>query len=200
MEACNQRQSRNKDTGSISVEVNIPNQSRRNKAILLSRTADRSHLFRASNDCLISILSYLGMKDVCRLDIAVTNSAARIIWMSSLQVTNQRTMNECTHNSGSIRWLVTRGVRLESLKVKDGRWFTLRMKCSALLGLDLSLLRDVSFRNCNIGDEEVIALAQECPHLSEICLHSCKNITDIGVSAIADNCPLLNSIDLSKCG
>ena len=92
MEACNQCECQ--DTEAISFpsrsddryvlfEANIRNQSRSNEAILLSRTADRSYLFKASNDCMISILSYLSMKNICQLDIAVTNTAARVIWLSS---------------------------------------------------------------------------------------------------------------------
>ena len=64
------------------------------EAIPLSRSADRSHLFQASNDCMTSILSYLTMKNICQLDIAVTNTAARIIWLDSLQITNHRSINE----------------------------------------------------------------------------------------------------------
>ena len=176
MAACNQRESQDietiffpirSDDRHVLFEANIRSQSRSNEAILLSRTADRSYLFKASNDCMISILSYLSMKDVCQLDIAVTNTTARVIWLSSLEVTNHHTMNEYTHNNGSIRWLVGRGIKLISLKVKNVRWFT---HSSALLGLDVSLLRDVSFRSCNIGDEEIISLAHDCPYLRSVCM------------------------------
>ena len=144
MGACSQRQSRNNgttsptssDRRSIVFKTNIHYQSRSDEAILLSRTADRSQLFKASNDCLISILSYLSMENVCQLDIAVTNTAARVSWLSSLQMTNHLMINEYTHSNGSIRWLVGRGVKLESLKVTDGQWFAHRMDCDALLGLD----------------------------------------------------------------
>ena len=183
MEACNRCECQDTETISfpsrsddryVLFEANIRNQSRSNEAILLSRTADRSYLFKASNDCMISMLSYLGMKNICQLDIAATNTAARMTWLSSLKVTNHHSMNEFTHDNRSIRWLVTRGIRLESLKVVDGKWFTPRINGIILLGLDLSLLRDVSFRSCNIGDGEVISLAHDCPSLSEICLYDCK--------------------------
>ena len=183
MGACNQCESQDietifspsrSDDRYVLFEANIPNQSRSNEAILLSRTADRSYLFKASNDCMISILSYLSMKDICQLDIAVTNTVARVIWLSSLEVTNHHTINEYTHNNGSIRWLVRRGVRLLSLKVIDVKWLTPRINGIISLGLDVSLLRDVSFRSCNIGDEEVISLAHDCPNLFEICLYDCK--------------------------
>ena len=43
------------------------------------------------------------MKDICQLDIAVTNSVARVIWLSSLEVTNHHTINEYARSDGSIR-------------------------------------------------------------------------------------------------
>ena len=43
-------------------------------------------LFRASTDSMISILSYLSVVNICRLDTAVTNRAIRVIWLSVLQI------------------------------------------------------------------------------------------------------------------
>ena len=42
-------------------------------------------LSRATYDSIISILSYLSMGNMCRLDIAVTNTASRVIWLNILQ-------------------------------------------------------------------------------------------------------------------
>ena len=205
MAACNQRESQDIETISfpirsddrhVLVEANIRSQSRSNEAILLSTTADRSYLFKASNDCMILILSYLSMKDICQLDIAVTNTTARVIWLSSLEVTNHHTINEYTHSNGSIRWLVGRGIRLVSLKVKNVRCFT---HSSALLGLNVSLLRDVTFSKSNIGDEEVIMLAHESPYLSDICLYDCQRVTNAGVIALAKSCVHLLEIDIGNC-
>ena len=165
MGACNQSQSEStniKATGYRSRRIQI------NRRILLSRTADRSLLFKASDDCMTFILVYLNIKSISQLDIAVTNTAARIIWLSSLQVNNHRTINGLRHCNGSIRWVVTRGIRLVSLKVRDDQWFTHKINGNTLLGLDVLLLRDISFHGCDMGDEDVIALARDCPYLSEI--------------------------------
>ena len=140
MGASNQRQSQMDEATvpsgsngrSISFEANICNQCQSNEAILLSRTGDRSLLFRASNDCMASILGFLDMKSIRLLDIAVTNTAARIVWLSSLQVTNHRTINESKHCNGSIRWVIVRGIRLERLKVGEGRQYTWRIDSSTL--------------------------------------------------------------------
>ena len=155
------------DSGSILFEANIRNRGAvLNEAILTSRTANRFLLFRAGKDCMQSIMSYLSIKSICQLDVAVTNTAARVLWLSSLQLTTNRTISECKHCNASIIWLVSRGIRLESLKISNGQWFMSRLSGSALLGLNVSLLRDVSFYDCNIGDEEVISLAHDCPYIS----------------------------------
>ena len=180
-------------------EGNSCDQSQIYEALLLSRNDDRSHLSRASNDCMISILGYLNIESISQLDIAVTNTAARVIWLSSLLVSCHRTVNECKHSDGSIRWVVARGIRLEKLKVRDSQRFTCRINGSTLLGLNVSLLRDVSFRECDIGDDEIITLAHDCPYLSEICLYGCVRVTDASIIALSKGCIRLTAIDIGKC-
>ena len=85
------------------------------------------------------------------------------------------------------------------LKVRDGSWFTRTVNSSTLLGLNVSLLRDVRFRGCDIGDEEVISLAHDCPYLSGICLHDCGRVTDASIMALAKWCLQLIAIDMGKC-
>ena len=187
------------DGGSYFFEANSRYQSLMNEAILMSRTADRSILFRASNDSIRSILRYLSIESICQLDVAVTNTAARVVWMSSLQLSNYNTISERQHCKSSIRWLVTRGIRLESLKISNGQWFKRRLNGSAFLGLNVSLLRNLSFRDCNIGDEEVISLAHDCPYLSEICLYDCQRISDASIVGLANWCVHLIAIDIGKC-
>ena len=179
--------------------ANSRNQSRINVAIMSSRCADRSWLFRGSNNCVISILDYLNLDRICQLDIAVTNIAARVIWLSSLRLTNHHMINERRHCNGSIRWVVTRGVRIESLKVRNDQWFTRSINGSTLLGLNVSLLRNVSFGGCNIADNEVISLAHNCPYLSEICLYDCSRVTDASIIALAKWCVRLTALDIGEC-
>ena len=68
-----------------------------------------------------------------------------------------------------------------------------------MLGLNVSLLRDICFRGCDIGDEEVISLAHDCPYLSGICLHDCGRVTDASIMATAKWCLQLIAIDMGKC-
>ena len=200
MGASNQRQSQIdeatvpscSDGRSILFEAITRNQCQSDEAILLSRTGDRSLSFKASNECMTSIL---GMKNIRQLDIAVTNTSARVVWLCSLQVTSCLPINEYKHCNGSIRWIVTRGITLDTLKVRDSRQFTQRINGSTLVGLNLSLLRDVSFRESDIGDEEVISLGHDCPYLSKICLYDCVRVTDASIMALARCCK--SSIDMA---
>ena len=58
---------------------------------------DRSLLFRTSNDLMVSILSYLCIKNVCNVDITVSNTAERIAWLKSLSWNNLAGFSEYTH-------------------------------------------------------------------------------------------------------
>ena len=179
--------------------MRVSDRSRRNEAILSYSPDDRSLLFRANNDWMTSILSYLSIKSICSTDIAVTNTAARVIWLWSLHVTTHDTINDYQHCPRSIRWLIERGVRLESLTVGDGQWDTSRLNGITLIGLNKSLLRYVSFGKCNIGDAEVLSLAHNCPDLTEISLDGCNGITDASVITLAKSCRQLLSINIGGC-
>ena len=187
------------DGGSILFEANIHSQPPKNEAILTSRTADQSLLFTASNDCMISILDYISIKGICQLDVALTNTAARVDWLRSLLVSNHRRISEYQHCTASLRWLARRGIRLETLKISKGQLFSCRLDGSSLYCLNVSLLRDVSVHKCNIGDEEVISLAHDCPYLSKIRLHDCKRVTDASIVALAKWCVHLIVIDIGEC-
>ena len=161
---------------------------------------DRCLLFRSTKDSLTSILCYLDTHSVCQLDIAATNTAARVIWFSSLNMTNHSMISEYNkHCHKSIRWLVKRGIRLGSLKISDCQFDADVTNCGPLLGLNVSLLRDVIFHNCNIGDKEVLFVARYCPYLSEISLFNSPRVTDVSVIELVHCCPQLTTIDLGKC-
>jgi hypothetical protein len=42
-------------------------------------------------------------------------------------------------------------------------------------------------------------LAERCPHLCELDISSCSNVTDMGIVRLAEGCPDLHSLDLSWC-
>ena len=98
-------------------------------------------LFRASTDSMISILSYLSMANICRLDTAVTNRAIRVIWLSVLRGSSHRTINNHKHSHESIRWLVERDISPEYLETSERESIAKRINGGSLLGLDVSSLQ-----------------------------------------------------------
>ena len=148
--------------------------------------------FTASTDSMVSILSYLTMVNMCRLDIAATNTASRIMWLSVLRGMNHRAIDNHKHSHESIRWFVERGINPQYLEISDSMLersdsvgsIASRINGSTFLGLNMSLLRNISLCRSKIGDEEVLLLAHGCPNLIEIGLDSCCDITDASMIAI----------------
>ena len=161
--------------------------------------SDRSFLFKTSNDLMTLVLSYLDVQSICHIDIAVSNAAERHIWWTSLSVNHHVTFSKHEHCKESIRWLVKRDIRLERLKTKDMKWESDRINWSTLLGLNMSSLQYINVQRCSIGDEEVLLIAHGCPHLSEIDIFDCKNITDVGISYLAASCSEMSRINLDNC-
>ena len=57
-------------------------------AMLPSVSSNGSQLLKVSSQCMELILNYLSIRSICRLDIAITNSADRIDWLSILRVSH----------------------------------------------------------------------------------------------------------------
>ena len=155
-------------------------------------------LFRASTDSIMSILSYLSMTNICRLDAVVTNTSSRIIWLSVSRGTNHRTINNHKHSHGSKRWLVEWGISPEYLETNDTRLIPEEKDRGTLLGLDISSPRNISLRRYKIGDEVVLSIAHGSPNLEEIKLTACYDITDACMIALGKCCQLI-FIDIERC-
>ena len=154
----------------------------------------RSLLLGVNNDWMTSFLSYLSIKSICRLDIAVSDTTSRATWLSILCLTNHYTIDEYSHSNKSIRWLVKRGMRLKKLTVIGGDCCGDIVDGSTLLGLNLSSLQYLSFLFCRIGDVEVSSVAHGCPYLLEISLSKCYEVTDKCMIELVENCHELTSI------
>ena len=167
--------------------------------ILTKHSCSHGHplLFSSSYDCAISILSYLSFESISCLDIAVANSEERLIWLKILRVSNFYVVNEYEHCHASIRWLVSRDVNPGGLKIRDSN--RAKINCSTLLGLNTSSLRQISFRHCMVGAENILSMTSGCAHLREICLHGCNGVTDLSIRALAENSPELISLDVGEC-
>ncbi|GAM26590.1 hypothetical protein SAMD00019534_097650 [Acytostelium subglobosum LB1] len=71
-------------------------------------------------------------------------------------------------------------------------------KLIALANLQLPLV-NIYLKKCNIGDQSIIQLSQNCPKLAIIKLSGCKNIGDASVYSIAVCCLGLRELSLNGC-
>ena len=161
------------------------------------RSEGQVQLFSTSNDCMALILSYLTIKSISHLDIAMTNTAARIIWLNVLHVMNVDIFDEYDHHDASINWLLGRDISLRSLKIKNGE--RVRIDCCILLGINMLSLREISLSNCNIIESDILSMVHCCPHLIDICLRGCDGVTDISIRAIGECCHEVASLDIGGC-
>ena len=115
-------------------------------------------------------------------------------------------------------------LQLTSVNVREG-WFTdaalmtLTLHCPRLTSLVVggdrggisytgvraiserfgSQLTTIHFSACyNLGDDEIIAVAEHCPHLSTVGFEE-SAITGTGLALLAQHCPRLTSVNLSIC-
>ncbi|XP_007896792.1 protein AMN1 homolog isoform X2 [Callorhinchus milii] len=51
----------------------------------------------------------------------------------------------------------------------------------------------------SITSEGLKVVASSCPHLSEVCLKRCRNVSDEGIVALAQQCKLLQIINIGGC-
>ena len=169
----------------------------------LCRSSDpdvRSLLFRMSSDLLVSILSYLDVESIRQVDIAVSNAAERVIWLTSLSANNLVTFDKYGHCDESIRWVVKRGIRLENLKIGgDTLLMTYDIFGGTFFSLDTSSLRRIDLRDSMIGDEDVVRIAHGCPRLAEICLFGSDGITDASLIALGKFSRQLILMDIGRC-
>lgn len=63
----------------------------------------------------------------------------------------------------------------------------------------LPALTSVTFENCQVGDEGLVAIAKTCPQLERLGAAHCRRITDDGVAKLAMGCRGLRSINLEGC-
>ena len=167
-------------------------------AMLPSISSNRSQLLKVSSQCMELILNYLQIRSICRLDIAITNPADRIDWLSILRVSHVDAFDKIMDNNkcydNVMRWLVSRDVRLKSIFALGGKYGYFHEKVLNDVNL-LSLLR-ISLR-CNIKEIDFLSLAHGCPNLSEISLLSCNSLRNESIVAFSKMCTKLRSVNIS---
>ena len=183
----------------------------------------KSPLLRVNSKCMARILSYLRIRNIFCLDIAITNTPERLAWLSILSASHVYAIDKLRHCNKSIRWLVSRDISPRSLVILSSRYGdSNKIK---LNDLNPSSLLRISLPYCDLKGEDLLSLAHGCPNLLEISLERCKgvknesvvafgklctnmkninisrckNVNDIGVMAIAQNCSQLSIINISWC-
>ena len=185
-----------------------------------------SRLLRLGGDSLNSLLSWLDLRSICYLDIAVGNVDERLLWLHSLQTIDSQAVEEYEHVHASIRWLIIRGARTSRIRVRRfqngsdiitdetfagmGNLSVYVVRSKKLAIVQRNVLRRIfcfNLRRREItttnGPDTIISVGVPgCPHLKHIDIPgpddmSCSDrVTDIGLSSIVQACPHLESINL----
>uniref|UniRef100_UPI00398EC7F0 protein AMN1 homolog isoform X1 n=2 Tax=Pristiophorus japonicus TaxID=55135 RepID=UPI00398EC7F0 len=67
--------------------------------------------------------------------------------------------------------------------------------CTELREINLSS----NDQKLSVTSEGLKVIASSCPHLSEVCLGRCRNVSDEGIVALAQRCRLLQIVNISGC-
>ena len=148
----------------------------------------------SDENVILIIMSWLDLRDYGLLDLSLTNTVERKLWMiclSSAQLKFTLRTIYCTHSL--LRWLIKRKMQPEVItccgyfSVIDDRSF---------VGIDNKLLHTIDLSGNKVTDAGILMIAQGCPQLTDISLRHCKKISDEGLLALAVNLPGMTSIDL----
>ena len=77
-----------------------------------------SLLFKLDDDAFVRLLSWLDIGSICSLDTAVGNKDERLMWLDSLHLIDSKAIARYAHHHSSIRWLIMRGARATSIRVR----------------------------------------------------------------------------------
>ncbi|XP_027227904.2 F-box/LRR-repeat protein 20 isoform X3 [Penaeus vannamei] len=83
------------------------------------------------------------------------------------------------------------------MKLRKGVHLTSKGLQSFFSSGHLSNLTHLNLGECSsMNDDVLFAVAEKCPHLTNIVLHWCWDITDVGITALVSNCSRLRVLDL----
>ena len=177
-----------------------------------------SSLFQIGEDLFLLLCTWLPIKSISNLDIAISNAYDRSLWMKWLGIIDVDAINEYNrHSHASIRWLITRGVRTTSIQIIYGYGVSLDadtfsgfgfsskhvvndvMEDNEVVigGLSIKDCVSVNLRCTNITDVNISDLARGCPQLHTINVEKCFALTDESLILLAQYCPQIHTIDIS---
>lgn len=164
------------------------------------------------------IFPLLSLKDVCRLDSAVTDSQLKKVL---LEVQRMGYMQRMALQSETVLcWVLKK--KLKALEIEVGQFLSEEQVCAIIRhnGAELLILNIkmkctnriittiTSFSMClqnlrlwsceNLTSDHLHAISSACGQLVKISLRSCKNVLDDGICALSRNCPQLKCIYLKN--
>ena len=170
------------------------------------RTASSLPLFLALEDRQIPIICvWLDMQSLGRLDVAVSCSCGRELWLMILESITCKAIDMWHHSYSSMIWAIMRRIRLTHIQVNSkhrDRICKVIFEAVGILSIwkERKYLESIDLHDCEgITDICVSALGHGCSQLKTINLSGCQGITDIGVSALGRGCGQLQSINLYHC-
>ena len=163
-------------------------------------------LFLALEDRQIPLICiWLDMQSLSRLDVAVSSSRARKLWLIILESITCKAIDVWHHCYLSMTWAILRSIRIAHILVNPkhrDRISELIFEAVGILSIwkERRYLKSIDLHDCEgITDICVSALGDGCGQLQEINLSGCEGITDIGVSALGHGCGQLQTINLAGC-
>ena len=176
-------------------------------------------LFQFGDDYFRLLCSWLSIKSISNLDVAISNADDRPVWLKYLGMIDSDSINEYSqHCHDSIRWLITRGImttkinrspRMETINDTTFIGFGLpskhldrdNMKDNSLGAGGFSMKDCVSldFTDVDICTDTIIKdIARGCPRLQTILLENNGDLTNESLIELARWCPQIHTIDLSQ--
>ena len=151
-----------------------------------------------SHDVHILFLSlWLDMRSLATLDVAVSNNVSRPYWMTLLRSLRGGVIDDWGHNMSSLTWLIRRGIHARRVQIEVDAW---QVHGCDLLLLETDEIMHLGLKGCcNLTDQCIMNMINECGKLTSIDLNGCKKLTDAGVIALVAVCGRLQSINLSWC-
>jgi hypothetical protein len=141
------------------------------------------------------IFTWLDLQNLGLLDMAVSSSNARKLWLIILKSVDCKAIGIWHHSHASIVWMILRSVRVTQILVSlkhRGRVSDLTFEA---VGINLKR------NSCRVEEssDSILSTWEERKCFELIDISQCYGITDIGVSALGHGCGHLQTINLSDC-
>ena len=165
-----------------------------------------SSIFILSDYEFCAIISWLDVGSICCFDSAVGNFNDRILWLTYLSAADLAVFDVVDHCYQSVRWLISRGVRVTSILTPlcedPGRRL---ITDYTFIGPNIPPIE--SQQVCGFNHDTLANILMGATTMSmrrqnillRLRLRDCSCISDMGIAFVAHYCSTLTSIELNKC-